>query len=575
LAGAVTAALWLIGLLAAAPALHTGQRYGAAERVRDALVLGVAIPFVLGFFHVLYPVACWIALGCCIVIAYRRRALQRLDVAPDPVPYLLVAALALVAWPQLMRPLLDGDSLSYHLPNAGAWVQAHGVWTTGPRYWWYPPGSELFAAGLYAVSGPFAVGWSGLAALALVGFRIVAWTRTQWAAPPLLADALAAAAVTAAPLALQAGTLQNDVWLAAFFLETLWTIRREPGAAMRTIAIAALIKPYGWIFAIVAALAARAPWKVWLAGAAAIAFWIAHDVILWNQAIVSAASTSSANTWQTTIVAHGLPALGLLARVSLLTSPFTLIALLAAAAGPVIARDGERDLGWAALAAAVLFLLMPLAYADLHPQLATGASLRYAAPAIVLGTLLLTRIALLAPRIAIVLLIVSSAFGAISVAALYWNDAPTRTAFGVALLAVGIVAGGRVLRSPWPVAAGVATAIAASWILAARHPIDYYSDALSADGKRSGVYAWIARTQPAAVGGWGLRLGTVDVLSPETRVLDLPEADACAAARRQNVLLVAVAEPDRTPRFNALRLRDARACGSVRYDDGVAVVVGS
>ena len=42
--------------------------------------------------------------------------------------------------------------------------------------------------------------------------------------------ALAAATVTMTPLALQAGSLQNDVWLAAFFLESLWVLRREPAA---------------------------------------------------------------------------------------------------------------------------------------------------------------------------------------------------------------------------------------------------------------------------------------------------------------------------------------------------------
>ena len=359
---------------------------------------------------------------------------------------MLIAALALVAWPPLMRPLLDGDTLSYHLPNAAAWVHAHGLWTTDPRYWWYPPGSEIFAAGLFAVSGPFVLGWSGFGALALLGFRIAHWANAEFGAPEWLADALAAATVTMTPLALQAGSLQNDVWLAAFFLESLWVLRREPAAAARTIAIAALLKPYGWIFAFAAAATSRAPLRVWLAGAAAIGVWAAHDALLWHGSIVAPASTSSANTWASTILAHGLPAFALLARVAAVASPFVLPALLAAIFGPLLAGAGRRGVGWAALAAFAVFLVMPLAYADRHPQLETGASLRYAAPALALGALLLARIAVPWPRIAFVLLLLCTAFGVSEILATYWNDGGTHVAIGIAALAVGNAALARMKR---------------------------------------------------------------------------------------------------------------------------------
>ena len=347
---------------------------------------------------------------------------------------MLIAALALVAWPPLMRPLLDGDTLSYHLPNAAAWVHAHGLWTTDPRYWWYPPGSEIFASGLFAVSGPFTLGWSGFGALALLGFRIAHWANAEFGAPEWLADALAAATVTMTPLALQAGSLQNDVWLAEFFLESLWVLRREPAAAARTVAIAALLKPYGWILAFVAAAASRAPLRVWLAGAAAIGVWAAHDALLWHGSIVAPASTSSANTWASTILAHGLPAFALLARVAAVASPFVLPALLAAVFGPLLAGAGRSGVGWAAHAAFSPYLVMPLSYADRHPQLETGASLRYAAPALALGALLLARIAVPWPRIAFVLLLLCTAFGVSEILATYWNDGGTHVALGIAAL---------------------------------------------------------------------------------------------------------------------------------------------
>src|SRR6185312_13593856 len=101
--------------------------------------------------------------------------------------------------------------------------------------------------------------------------------------------------------------------------------------------------------------------------------------------------TSIAATWPSTILSHGLPAIALLLRVCVQASPFALAALLAAVAGPWLAPLQMRPVGWAAFAAAVWFVSMPLAYADAHPQLAPGTSLRYADPAFALGAILLAR----------------------------------------------------------------------------------------------------------------------------------------------------------------------------------------
>ena len=569
------AALWMLGLLAGAPALRTGERYSFADRLRDALILGAGIPLALGLVNLLYPAACWIVLAACVAIALRRTPGQGVAAGPRArPPYVLIAALALVAWPPLMRPLLDGDTLSYHLPNAAAWANAHGVWTTDPRYWWYPPGSEIFASGLFAVSGPFALGWGGFGALALIGFRVTRWTENEFGASPWLADALGAATVSMAPLAMQAGSLQNDVWLAAFFLESLWVLRAEPAAGARTLALTALLKPYGWILAAVAAATARAPLRIWIAAAAAIGIWIAHDAALWHASIVSPSSSSTANRADTLILAHGLPALWLLVRVAAAASPFVLPALLAAAFAPLLAGAGRRELGIAVFCAFLWFLVMPLAYADRHPQLATGASLRYAAPALVAGALLLARVAVRRPDAALVLLLVCAAYGSGQILSTYWNDGGTRFALAVAAIAVANTALAYFKRLHWLLPAGFAAAAIVATMLAMRDPVAYYADGLRVNGRETGVYAWIARVQPQAVGAWGLRAGIVNVLDPSARAIDLPEETPCLTAAQQHVLIVALAEGDRTDAFNAQRLRAARGCATqIRYGDGIAVAV--
>ena len=539
--------------------------------MRDALTLGVAIPLLLGFTNLLYPATCWLALAACIAVAYWRHR-DAPSIVRGTVPYVTIAALALVAWPQLMRPLLDGDSVSYHLPNAASWVQSHGIWTTATRYWWYPPASELFASGLYATGGPFALGWAGFGALALVGFRVAAWSRAEFGASPLLADALAAAIVTAMPLALQAGSLQNDVWLAAFWLETLWLLRQNAAGAWTAIAVCALLKPDGWIFAAIAAVAMRAPPLTWIAGIAAIGGWSIRDAIMWPHAIVPPASASFGGGLGTSIAAHGLPALAELIRVLLLTSPFSLIALAAASAAPFALRGTARALGWCAFAAAVLFVALPFGYDNGDLQLATGASVRFAAPAIALGGLLIAVPALRAPRAAAILLVLSAVAGAALVVAIFANDAPTLAGLAVAALALAIAAIPQLRESRWLVTTAVAAAIFASAILAERNAPAYYSDALRVGGKEPQVYAWIARTAPPAIAGWGVPIGVVNVLSPGTRTIDAPDAAPCDTARDERALLVTVAENKHTSEENARRLAVARTCGSILYDDGIAVV---
>ncbi|HTA40142.1 MAG TPA: hypothetical protein VK760_13745 [Candidatus Acidoferrales bacterium] len=532
----------------------------------------MAIPLLLGCLNLLYPAACWLLLAACIVVAYRR---HREPPAPEraPVPFVTVAALALVAWPQLMRPLLDGDSLSYHLPNAASWVHAHGVWTTGTRYWWYPPASELFASGLYATCGPFALGWAGFGALALVGLRVASWARVEFGAPPWLADALAAAVVTAMPLALQGASLQNDVWLAAFWLESLWLLRQNAVSAWTAIAMCALIKPDGWIFAAIAAIALRARPVVWIGGIAAIVAWAIRDAVLWQSAIVPPSSTSFGDVFHTAIAAHGLPAISELLRVLLLTSPFSLIALAGALAAPFVLRGTARALGWCAFAATVLFVALPFGYDNGDLQLATGASVRFAAPAIALGGLLLAIPALRAPRVATLLLLLSALAGAALIVSIFANDLPTLTAIAVAAVAIVIALVPQLRNAQWPAVSAIVVAVVASTVLAQRNALDYYNDALTVNGTKPGIYLWITAFEPVVVAGWGLPVGVINVISPNTQTIDVPDATPCQTARAQRALLVTVAESKHGGDENARRLNIARACGTVVYDDGIAVVV--
>jgi hypothetical protein len=573
-------ALWILGLYGAAPVLKKTRAYEVVDRLGDAIILGVLIPLGLATVNLLYPFTCWLALVICVVVATLRSFRVGSAAATNApsarsAPLLLVAVLAGIAWPQLIRPLLDGDSASYHLPIAAAWIHAHSIWTTDATYWWYPPASEAFASALLETGGPYAVGWSGFAVLLLLGFRLRRWASQEAAVPQWLADALAAAVVTVGPIAIQGGTMQNDVWLAAFVIETLWSMKiSRNDDALRSIIVLSLIKPYGFVLALIVAAAARARLVVWVCAAAPIALWAAHDAILWNAATVPALIGSTSNQFQTSILSHGIPAIGLFARVMLGWSPFGFVAFCTAAAGAVLARRRDLTLGLVAFASAALFLVMPLAYADYHAQLATGGSLRFCSPAIALGALLLCRYIIRAPVASAALLWASAIFGLIQIAILYSTDLASTSAFAVIVGAVLLVALSNKWQRSWPALMGFGAAVVLAYALADKDPSAYFAGGWQVYGRTTDVYAWIARNRPSAVAGLGLRLGAVNQLSPDTRTVHLTDVSACATARRNGLLLIAIAQDDRSRRFNADRLNAARHCGSVLFDDGIAVVVG-
>ncbi len=292
--------------------------------------------------------------------------------------------------------------------------------------------------------------------------------------------------------------------------------------------------------------------------------------LLWNAAILAPASAAYGNITGSTIVAHGAAALLLLLHVGATISPFALIALTAALIAPALLPK-QRALGWSACAAALLFFALPFGYDTSVAQLATGASLRFAAPAVAAGALALAPVAsrLRTSR--------SSCSGArrFTESSTFWESFGTTVLrmlrYRSPLLSLR-------LRPPfatvgsWVPAAAFGVAVVAATHLAGRHPIDYYADSLRVGPTQPGVYRWIAMQHPSRIGGWGLRLGVVNVLSPATQTMDLPDAAPCAVARRYGVLLIAVAQNDLPPELNTQRLGAARRCGAVAYEDPIAVV---
>jgi hypothetical protein len=550
-----------------------------AGRIRDALILGTAIPFALAFLHLLNAATCTAALAALVALQSARMrspappAGNDREAAPSrwafALPALLVAA---CAWPALVRPLLQGDSLGYHLPNAAAWVQSGSLWVTTTRYWWYPGGSELFAAGLLATGGPLVLGFAGTGPALLLGFRLATWGRSLGLAG-WVAGAFAAFALSARTLGEQSANLENDLWLGAFFVELLWLARSEPAALARTAALAGLLKPFGWLYTLAAGAAGRAPWRSLAFGLVPFALWLLRDAILWHGAIVPPATVASPNTFSTTILAHGLEGVTTLAR-ALARDGVATSALFAFGLG-AIAFARPAGLRFAAAAALALFALNPFGFNDSNPQLANGTSLRYAAPFLALGAVfglqLLARVARAAPVAGILALGFAGA-GAVGSIAIYRADALTAgTPWILLALALVLLLPGRLLR-PYALGALSLALIAYAGTLAGTHPLDYY-DAWLSPPHTTRVFDWLAANKPAAAVGSGIRIGAIVVASPGTRAIDALVDDPCGEARSLGALLVSADDETIPPAERAGRRALARACGRTLYADDAALVI--
>ncbi|TAM59262.1 hypothetical protein EPN52_08255 [bacterium] len=620
------ATLWLALLWLGAPLLGAASREGAtlaeraALRTRNAIALGVGIPFVLGFAHALYGEICLIAALPCVVLAWRPAAQRTTAARHAPLSRawvwltIVTAALVLLLWPQLLRPPLEGDTLAYHLPNAFAWARTHTLWVTGTRYWWYPGGSELFAAGMIAVGARWSLPLAGGAAALLLTLRIVAFAaRRSSATAVTAAGALCAVALLTTPVAAgQVGTLQNDLWLAAATLEVLWSLlyARSSRALLVSVGLCALIKPLGAVVALAAGVAyfvarvavqrGEPPFSsraIDVAGGfLPLLLWIVRDVLLAPGALSPIASKALAEPWGSTIAGQGLTGLTTLLRAlaaaGAATIAFALIPFVAL--GEFFVRSLRARLGAEGLAFGTLsltgvlvsglYLAAPFGFAGSVPQLANGASLRFDLPALACACAVVALFAARAPLLVGGLALLSSLFGVARFQALFWNDAPTRSALPAAFtcaLLVAVLAWVVFWHPDWKRwAALFGTACAAALLcvgvwLSSTRAVAFYDEGMRSDpsGVPTGLFSRLVQLRPPALVALDVRAGSISMLLPRTTVYDALDSQPCAQARRLGALLVVGTDRDTPAAVRAARRTLAlHACGRVVYADRAAVI---
>jgi hypothetical protein len=556
---AILSLLWIAALWYSAALFTRGT--DAVDRLRTAIVLGIAIPGVLGFCGLLYPATLWIAAAALALL--RRIRVPKNGVQAELGLYATLAATLVVIWPALCRPLLDGDSLEYHLPNASAWLQLHSVWNASAPYWYYPPGSELFAAGVLGAAGRWSLPLCGALPALLLTARLYRIGRSAGASPTAAA-AMPLAFIFTPVAAFQSGTLQNDLWLAAFFLEVL----ALQGSAAAAMAVCALIKPIGFIDAAIAAAIARRPLRSWCIAALPLLVWYAHDALLLARSPLVPIAPQPPY-WMTTIASDLRSALPALTHGIAVHSPQSYVWLAAGFAGLFFSRT--RRYAIAGIITALLYLFLPVSYRSYATNYAMDASsVRYLLPALACGAAVAQIAAARAPVIVPTAAYSLAASGAVSVLAVYWNDAHTRVAPLLALVLAILV----LVPRRFPVWAPVLLAILiAGAIDAEQRAPSFYAEWMRArNGAPTGGFRWIAEHRPPRIAAVNLRTGAVLMNSPRTRTFEVA-GDVCRFARDRDALLVVGRNEDATEAQLQSELARARACGTVLFEDGAALIV--
>jgi hypothetical protein len=562
--GAILALAWLAGLWFAAPLIDPDER-DVGDRIRNTILLGVAIPFGLAFLGIF---SAWSASALLAAAGIARRRLRAATLAaPEPALLAVLAAVPLFLWPQLVHPVLEGDSLAYHLPNAAAWAQSHSVWQTNAREWFYPGASELFAAPFFVFGARFSLPLCGSLPALLLMARITIWGRELGART--LEAGLCAIALVATPIAAyEVGTLQNDVWLAAFFVETLFVLRSRRG--WTATAVTSLLKPVGFAYAAIAFLVTRRLDVRALLAFLPLGLWLVRDAVLLPSAQV--AVESDPNYWATTIVANLWPTIGLLGsglRYAGYATPLFLALPFVGLAFPKI-----RFASIGGCLAAVLFSFLPHSYFGNINYVAAGTSFRYALPAMACGALVLCAITARLRWLGIAIAGLASLCGITVVMTVFWNDGwAAPVALGITPLCIAAVFFDRTRQRYAAIVIGAMVVVAAA-PLAQTRAAGFFQDWMRGpSGAPTHAFDWIALHRPERLAVWNVGAGSVLLMSPGTRTVEASDSVPCETAKTERALLFAGTDRDLPAVEQARRRGIARACGNVVYDDDAALIV--
>jgi hypothetical protein len=288
-----------------------------------------------------------------------------------------------------------------------------------------------------------------------------------------------------------------------------------------------------------------------------------------RHAVVSIASGLLFDPWPTTIAANAPQSLLVLARALADQGPATALFFVAALVG-FVGKD-DRRIALSGLLWIVAFAFTPLSFRSYLPTLAGGASLRYALPALAVGTLAFAPLARRFQRTIAIAGILSAAFGIAHVFLTFANDSFTIISWA-GVVAIGALA---LIRNPKTRAIAMTLATLALFLggafQARMRAASFYADEMPrVDGRSTTFYDWFAGHSHAAH-VVDLRAGTLLVIAPSTSIVDAANVD-CDAARRDGAWTIVGVDRDATAAHSEATFESARECGPTLFSDAAAIV---
>jgi hypothetical protein len=220
----------------------------------------------------------------------------------------------------------------------------------------------------------------------------------------------------------------------------------------------------------------------------------------------------------------------------------------------------------AAAVALGVFLCEPFGFRNDLPQLATGESLRFAAPFFAVGAVGAAGAARRFPLVLGGAALLVAAVELSRVLAQFWFVPAARLVLvAMAIAAVAAFVVRQRARESW--SASVALALAAAAVaFAASEPAAFYDAWASRDGVPSHLFTRLASRPPAALVVAGVHAGPFAIVLPTARVADARKRDPCAEAAALRALIVTQEPP-------AADADDPAACGPVLERDGAFALV--
>jgi len=230
-------------------------------------------------------------------------------------------------------------------------------------------------------------------------------------------------------------------------------------------------------------------------------------------------------------------------------------------------------LRWLTAGTFLFFIVQPYGFQNNESQLATGASLRYANAAIILGLVGILPYIRRFGVYSTVSLTVLAYMQVVFITNIFRADSTTLMCYDFAFGIMVAIVVDRVFTSRIVTSLIAMSMVAYAVVLVGSHPVDYYNDGCSHAAYKCTFFSWLSATRPRGVISDTLLLGSVVEGSPSTSIENASPDQSCVQARRHDAWLVIKRSAIRSVATEVQERDVLKSCGTTIYHDAEFTVL--